>query len=269
MNMDLWTDQFPYALGTEHEERPTITCYLLPDEAGREAAPAVIVFPGGGYTHRADHEGEPIARWLNTLGIHAFVLNYRVAPYRHPAPLTDAQRAIRTVRARAAEWHIDPRRIGILGFSAGGHLASTAGTHFDHGQPEAEDPIERMSSRPDFMILCYPVITMGDYTHEGSRENLLGPDADPELVESLSNERQVTPETPPTFIWHTSDDGAVPVENALLFAGALSRAKVSFELHSFMSGRHGLGLAEDHPEAYVWTELCERWMRKLGVLGLK
>lgn len=265
LKIELWTEQVPHALGNGVEDRPTITPYLAPSSQDGQPVPAVVVLPGGGYGHRAAHEGEPIALWLNSLGLHAFVLDYRVAPYKHPVPLLDAQRALRTVRARAEEWNIDVDRLGILGFSAGGHLASTAGTHYDLGDADAVDPIERESSRPDFMILCYPVITMGEYTHQGSRENLLGQQPDPALVELLSNERQVTTDTPPTFIWHTSDDGAVPVENALLFASALSREKVPFELHSFMTGRHGLGLAEEHAEAKAWPELCARWLKRMGI----
>lgn len=266
MRIELWNDSVPYAQGDSLEDRPAITPYLVEEADSTESRAAVVVLPGGGYGFRADHEGEPIARWLNSLGLHAFVLDYRVAPYQHPVPLTDAKRAIRLVRARAGEWNIDPTRIGILGFSAGGHLASSAGTHVDPGDPEAADPIDRVSSRPDFMLLCYPVITMGEFTHQGSKDNLLGPDPDEELVRLMSSELQVTADTPPTFIWHTTDDGAVPVENALLFASALSRAKVSFELHSFRTGNHGLGLAKDHPEAYVWPELAARWLKGLGII---
>lgn len=260
--IELWPEGAPYARGNEAEDRPAITPYLVEGTDGPVSL--VVVCPGGGYTHRANHEGEPIAKWLNTLGISAVVLDYRVGPYQHPAPLGDAQRAIRYVRSRAAEWNVDPNRVGILGFSAGGHLASTAGTHYDNGNPEAADPIEQRSSRPDFMVLCYPVISFGEYRHNGSRVNLIGENPPEELVSLLSNELQVTEDTPPSFIWHTSDDPAVPVENALLFASALSRNKVPFELHSYMTGRHGLGLALDHPEAVTWTELCARWLKRLG-----
>jgi len=269
MRLELWPQGAPLALGNDAEDRPAITAYLLDNVPVGSAVPAIVVLPGGGYTHRAAHEGEPIARWANSLGLHAFVVDYRVSPYQHPAPLLDAQRALRTVRANAEAWKVDPNRIGILGFSAGGHLASSAGTHYDHGNPEAEDPIDRFSSRPDFMVLCYPVITMGEYTHQGSRQNLLGEQPDEELVRLMSSELQVTADTPPTFIWHTSDDGAVPVENALMFASALSRAKVPFEFHSFMTGRHGLGLANDHSEARVWPELCARWLARLGIVAAR
>lgn len=262
--IELWPEGAPYSMGTEREDRPAITPYLLEESSG--IAPAVVVLPGGGYHLRADHEGEPIARWLNTLGFHAVVLDYRVAPYKHPVPLADAQRALRLVRSHAGEWGIDPDRVGILGFSAGGHLAATAGTHYDRGQPQAENPVERLSCRPDFMVLCYPVISLGEFRHDGSRTNLLGAEPTAEEIRLLSNELQVTADTPPTFLWHTSDDPAVPVENALLFSGALSRCKVPFELHSFQTGRHGLGLAEDHPEARVWPELCARWFKRLELI---
>lgn len=262
MRIELWPEGAPYAQGETPEDRPAITPYLV--EGGEEPVPAVVVLPGGGYSGRAYHEGEPIAQWLNSLGVSAFVLDYRVAPYKHPSPLLDAQRALRYVRSQAGQWKVDPKRLGILGFSAGGHLASTAGTHYDAGNPDAEDPVERESSRPDFMVLCYPVITFGEFRHDGSRVNLIGEDAAEELVELLSNELQVTEDTPPTFIWHTSDDPAVPVENALLFASGLSKQKVPFEIHSYMTGRHGLGLAETHPEAQTWPDLCARWMKRLG-----
>jgi acetyl esterase/lipase len=232
-------------------------------EGAEEPLPAVIVLPGGGYITRAPYEGEPIARWLNTLGVSAFVVDYRVAPYKHPANLWDVQRAIRYVRHRATEWNVDPNRLGILGFSAGGHLASAAGTHFDAGNPEAADPVDRLSSRPDFMVLCYALISMCEFGHTGSLRNLLGDNPSEEMVRLLSNELQVTSDTPPAFIWHTTDDKSVPVEHALMFASSLSRNKVPFELHSYMTGIHGLGLAQDHPEACTWTDLCARWLRRL------
>src|SRR5215204_5851378 len=193
----LWPQGAPGALGREPADVPTLTPYLAPKE--RATGAAVVVCPGGGYQHLADHEGRPVAEWLNSVGVTAFVLKYRLGPrYRHPSMLQDAGRAVRTVRARAAEWGLDPERVGVLGFSAGGHLASTAGTHFDAGRPDAADPVERVSSRPSVMILIYPVITMRERTHAGSRRNLLGEEPAPELVALLSNEEQVTKETPPT-----------------------------------------------------------------------
>lgn len=262
--IELWPEALPYAQEGVQEERPTLTPYLLP-AAGGKANPAVIVCPGGGYARRADHEGRPVAEWLNRIGISAFVLDYRVAPSRHPAPLADARRAIRTVRSQAEAWQIDPERIGILGFSAGGHIAASSGVLFEPGTPQAEDPIERVSSRPDLMILCYPVITLTEpFGHQGSRANLLGAASTDEEARAMSLELLVRPDTPPSFIWHTSDDQAVPVENALMFASALRREGVPFELHSYESGRHGIGLAEAPPYAEPWTNACERWLRNRG-----
>jgi len=262
MSVPLWPDGAPFARGDQDEDRPELIPF--PAMNGKDPASAVIICPGGGYARHAPHEGQPVAEWLNSIGISAFVLKYRVAPYRHPAPLTDARRAIRYVRFYANEFGIDPHRVGILGFSAGGHLAAAAGTQFDYGDAHAADPIERQSSRPDVMILCYPVITFLEYRHHGSMANLLGEHPPFALREQLSLERQVTSDTPPTFLWHTSDDEGVPVENSLLFASALSRHRVPFELHSYESGRHGLGLAQDHPQARTWTRLCELWLRRQG-----
>lgn len=230
-----------------------------------------MVCPGGGYGFLAvGHEGKDIAEWFNGMGVAAMILEYRHRNrgYGHPAPLQDAQRAIRTVRARADELKIDPQKIGIMGFSAGGHLASTAGTHFDKGNPDAKDPVERVSCRPDFMILCYPVIALGEaFTHRGSQHNLIGKDADPELVRSLSNEKQVTAETPPTFLFHTDEDRGVPAENSVFFYLALRRAKVPAELHVFRPGGHGLGLAPKTPGTSIWPKCCEAWLRGQGLLG--
>lgn len=263
----LWPDGAPGALGREPSDTPMLTPYLPPKAKATGAA--IVICPGGGYTHLADHEGAPVAEWLNTIGVAAFVLKYRLGPrYHHPAPLQDAARAIRTVRARALEWGIDPKRVGILGFSAGGHVASTAATHFDAGKPNAADPIERVSSRPDLLVLIYPVITMGPLTHAGSKQNLLGPDPKPELVALLSNEGQVTKETPPTFLVHTFDDTAVPVENSMMFAEALRRAGVPFELHIYERGPHGFGLGvvkgSADPVLSTWPERCAGWLRLHG-----
>lgn len=259
----LWTDGAPGAAGTEPADVPTLTPYLAPKDKATGAA--VVVCPGGGYGGLADHEGRPIAEWLNSVGVSGFVLKYRLAPrHRHPAPLQDAGRAIRTIRARAAEWGIKPDRIGILGFSAGGHLASTAGTHFDAGRPDAADPVERVSSRPDLMVLVYPVITLRDATHRGSRTNLLGPSPDPALIALLSNEEQVTRETPPAFLVHTSNDAAVPCENSILFASALRKAGVPFELHLYERGPHGFGLGGKDPSLSSWPGLCAHWLKLHG-----
>lgn len=245
-----------------------MTPYLPPE--GTANGTAVVIFPGGGYQHLSmEKEGSDVANWLAGAGVTTFVVRYRLGPtYHHPTMLGDAQRAIRIARARAAEWRIDPQRLGVIGFSAGGHLASTAGTHFDAGNAGSADPIERASSRPDFMLLLYPVITMraDSVTHAGSRLNLLGPSPTPELERSLSNETQVTPQTPPTFIVHTEDDRTVPVQNALLFYDALTRNGVKAEMHVFEHGPHGFGLAPANPVLSVWTALCETWMRQHGWL---
>jgi len=257
--LPLWQGKTPGAVANEPADHPTLTVY--PAEGGTGAA--IVVCPGGGYGMLAPHEGEPVARWLNTLGITAGVLKYRLGPrYHHPAELHDAQRAIRMLRARAAEFALDPHRIGILGFSAGGHLAATAATHFDAGDPTAHDPIERVSCRPDLAVLVYPVITMtGPFAHAGSRENLLGDHPSQELMDLLSNEKQVTKDTPPCFLMHTADDPGVPVENSLMFAEALRKAGVPFELHIYQHGPHGVGLATNDPVLSTWTTLCAGWLR--------
>ncbi len=267
----LWPDGAPGAKGTEPKDRPTLTVWL--PEKEKATSTAVVVCPGGGYAHLAtDHEGRQIAQWYNSMGIAAFVLEYRHRGrgYAHPAPLQDAQRAIRTVRARAEEFGIDPTHIGIMGFSAGGHLASSAGTHFDEGQPDATDPIEKVSCRPDFMILCYPVIGFDrPYTHRGSQHNLLGKEADAKLVESMSSERQVTSKTPPTFLWSTDGDRGVPSENSVAFYLALRKAGVPAELHVYQVGRHGLGLAQKQSGTATWPLQCENWLRNNGWLEKK
>jgi acetyl esterase/lipase len=263
----LWAAGAPAAIGNEDADRPSLTLYPAP--ANSAVPTGVIVFPGGGYGALAmDHEGDQIARWLNSLGISAFVLQYRIAPrYHHPAPLLDAQRAIRFVRAHAADYGILPTRIGIWGFSAGGHLASTAGTHFDAGNANAADPIDRQSSRPDFMILAYPVISLNTpYAHQGSLHNLLGKQPDPALAASLSNETQVTPRTPPTFLFHTSDDNVVPVENSVLFYLALRKAGVPAEMHIYEHGPHGVGLAATDAILASWPGRLKDWLEIRGLL---
>jgi acetyl esterase/lipase len=264
----LWPQGAPDAVGQRVEDKPSLTIFLPPAEKATGAA--VVICPGGGYGFLAvDHEGKQIGEWLNSIGVAAFMLKYRIAPrYHHPAPMQDAQRALRRVRARAKEWHIDPQRIGIWGFSAGGHLASTAGTHFDNGKADADDPVERASCRPDFLILSYPVITMAlPYTHMGSRQNLIGKDPDPKLVESLSNEKQVTAKTPPTFLFHTNaDDGVLP-ENSVRFYLALRQAKVPAELHIYEKGPHGVGLAPKDPVLSTWKDRLQAWMKSRGLLN--
>ncbi len=263
----LWPGAAPGALGTASKDIPTLTPYLAP--AGLATGAVVVICPGGGYGGLADHEGKGYALWLNTQGIAGFVLKYRLgtAGYRHPAMLNDAARAVRLVRARAADWKIDPKRVGIMGSSAGGHLASTLLTHFDAGAATAADVIERQSSRPDLGILCYPVITMGANTHQGSKSNLLGNEPAAELVQSLSNELQVTPQTPPCFLWHTWEDSTVKVENTLDFALALRRAGVRFDLHIYEKGRHGRGLGANvnQPDQWLdWTRDCASWLKNQG-----
>ncbi len=278
----LWPDGAPGALGKETGDAfhagdvPTITVYA-PDPARANGA-SVVICPGGGYGFLAtEHEGSEVAGWLNSVGVTGVMLKYRLGPkYRHPVMLQDAQRAVRTVRARAKEWGLDPRRVGVLGFSAGGHLASTAATHFDAGNPDASDPIDRQSCRPDLAVLVYPVIALATpYGHTGSLKNLLGDNQTKELVESLSNERQVTKDTPPTFLAHTNADSGVPAENSLLFAMALRKAGVPVELHLFETGVHGLGLGTGWAshnlapnEAFqAWPRLCATWLKGRKFLG--
>lgn len=262
----LWAAGAPGALGSAPEDQPAITPYLPPQ--GTANGTGVVIFPGGGYQHLSmEKEGSDVANWLTTTGITAFVVRYRLGPkYHHPVELGDAQRAIRTVRSRASEWGVDPQKLGIIGFSAGGHLASSAGTHFDAGSTSSADVIDRASSRPDFMLLLYPVITMrGDSTtHMGSRKNLLGDTPDDALVRLMSNELQVTRNTPPTFIAHSTDDKTVPVENALMFYQALRNSAVPVEMHVFEYGGHGFGLAPNDPILGTWTTLAESWMRRHG-----
>jgi acetyl esterase/lipase len=263
----LWTGAAPGALGTEESDIPAITVFLprtlAPD------TPAVIVCPGGGYVSLAmNHEGRQVASYLNSLGIAAFVLRYRLGPrYHHPIELGDAQRAIRTLRAHAAEWRLDPARIGIMGFSAGGHLAVSAGTHFDTGKAGAADVVERVGSRPDFVVLGYPVVSMTEpWTHRGSRTNLLGENPDPDLAKGLSGEVAVTKETPPTFIFQTNADTTVPAENSVYYYLALRKAGVPAEMHIFEKGPHGVGLANDDPALSEWSKLLTNWLRVHGIV---
>ena len=245
--------------------------YLPP--ADKAVGTAVVICPGGGYGHLAmGHEGHQIAEWLNSLGMAGFILKYRHrrsgAGYGHPAPIQDAQRAVRTVRSGAARWGVDPNRIGIMGFSAGGHLASTAGTHFKETFYAPRDAIDQVSCRPDFMILGYPVISFTEwYAHKGSMKNLLGAEADHALQERFSNERQVTVDTPPTFLLHTYEDKVVPPENSIYFYLALRQAKVPAEMHIYLKGRHGVGLGGGAGEVSTWPERCAGWMRAQGLLS--
>ena len=238
----LWPAGAPGALGDKDDDKPTLTAFLPAPEKATGAA--IVICPGGGYGGLAPHEGQGYAEWLADNGIAGLVLKYRLGSkgYHHPIMLGDAARAVRLARSKAVEWKIDPKRVGIMGSSAGGHLASTLLTHFDAGKPADPDPIEHESSRPDLGILCYAVITMGENTHGGSRENLLGKTPAPDLIELLSNEKQVSKDTPPCFIWHTWEDNAVKVENSLDFAAALRRNGIPFDLHVYQKGAHGIGL---------------------------
>ncbi len=266
----LWPDGAPDAQGKGSADTPSVIVYLPPADKANGAA--IVICPGGGYGALAvDHEGHQIARWANSFGVAGIILQYRLGPkYHHPVELHDAQRALRYTRAHAMEWHIDQNRVGILGFSAGGHLASTAGTHFDAGKPDAADPIDHLSCRPDFMILLYPVITLkGPYAHNGSRINLLGRDADDRLVESLCNEKQVSARTPPTFLVHTSEDRGVPPENSVLLYLALRKANVPAELHIYEKGRHGLGLGPKDLPFSSWPARCIAWLNGRQLLRAK
>jgi len=262
----LWPAGAPGAKGSEAKDKPTLIIYLPEKEKANGGA--IVVCPGGGYQHLAiDHEGHQIARWLNDNGIAAFICDYRHRGkgYGHPAPLDDAQRAIRTVRSRAKEFGVDPAKIGILGFSAGGHLTSSAVTHFDKGKADADDPIQKVSCRPDFGVLCYPVIAFNEkFTHVGSQKNLLGPDASEDLIKSMSSEKQVTSETPPCFLWHTYEDTGVPPENSVVFYLACIKNKVPAELHVYEKGRHGVGLGKGIAGTENWPTECIAWMKNHG-----
>ena len=262
----LWPDGAPGALGHATNDIPTLTPYF-PDATNATGA-AMVICPGGGYAHLAPHEGNDYALWLNQHGVTCFVLKYRLGSsgYHHPAMLNDAARAVRMVRTHAADWKIDPQRVGIMGSSAGGHLAATLLTHFDFGNTNSTDVIERQSSRPDVGILCYAVISLGEFAHQGSRENLLGKNPSPELVKLLSNELQVTTNTPPCFLWTTFEDKTVPMENTMLFAEALRKNQVPFALHVYQKGGHGLGLKDKPPftNPHPWANDCLFWLKEQG-----
>jgi acetyl esterase/lipase len=269
----LWPESAPASVGDPAANRPTLTAYLPAKD--KAVGTAIVVCPGGGYGMLAmDHEGKQVAQWLNDRGIAALILQYRIAGKRpaplYPAPMLDVQRAIRTVRSKADEFGVRKDRVGVWGFSAGGHVASTAATHFDSGRPGDPDVIECVSSRPDFAILAYPIISMeARATHGGSRRNLLGPAPDPKLVELMSNDQQVTQATPPTFLFHTDDDKAVPVINSVLFFTALKRYGVPAEMHIYEHGRHGVGLALNDEILSSWPRRLEAWLAGRGLLSLK
>lgn len=248
---NLW-EKTPGAKGETPGDIPTLQVFLPATPTGS----SIVVCPGGGYGMLANHEGPVVGDWLAKNGVTAFVLRYRLGPkYNHPIQIGDAQRAIRLVRAHAEKWKLDPKRIGILGFSAGGHLASTASTHFDEGNPKAEDPIEKVGCRPDLSVLIYPVITMTEKGHAGSRKNLLGATPSPELIELLSNEKQVNAKTPPAFLMHSTGDKAVPVENSDMYVEALKKFNVPCEYVRGEHGGHGFGLKP------FWDAKCIEWLR--------
>jgi len=268
----LWPEGVPNARANPGPERldgerisnvsqPTLTVY--PAAYDRSARTAVIICPGGGYEILSfTHEGRQYAQWLSTLGVTAFVLKYRLSDYGHPAPLQDVLRAIRTVRAHAAQYGVDPDRIGIMGSSAGGHLAASASTLFNHPSGKAGDALDAVSARPDFSILMYPVITMEAPTaHAGSREALLGSKPSAALVQLMSAEKQVTAATPPTLLIHSQDDGVVPVDNSILYFQALTRAKVPAEMMIFEHGGHGMAMRLGNGTASSWTHRVEDWLR--------
>lgn len=262
----LWPHGLP---GDEQGDVEVSKIFIHLPEEDINTGVGVVVCPGGGYGHLAmGHEGDDVAAWLNKHGIAAFVLKYRIAPdFKHPAPMQDVQRAIRMVRYHAERFSVNPDKVGVLGFSAGGHLASTAATHFDAGDPDSPFSIDQKSSRPDFAVLIYPVITLdGPYAHKGSRRNLLGENPDPVLVEQLSNHKQVTAETPPTFLVHTYNDTGVPPENSILFYMSLRENKVPAEMHLYETGKHGFGLAPDDSTLSTWPDHCIAWLKTRGIL---
>ena len=265
--MLLWPNGAPGAQGDADDDKPTLTAYL---PVSNPTKTAVVIAPGGGYVHLSMvKEGSDVAQWLNARGVAAFVLKYRLGPkYHNPIEIGDARRAIRMVRANAAQWGIAPDHIGMWGFSAGGHLTASAGTMFDPGDATSPDPIEQQSSRPDFLILAYPVITMEDpYVHKGSRTYLLGDSPTQADMDAMSPDQHVTAQTPPTFLFTTTDDKTVPVLNSVMFYTALVKAGVPAEMHIFQHGAHGSGLAPTNPQLQPWTDLLIKWMRERGYAG--
>ena len=264
----LWPNGAPGAKGNTAADIPTLIPYLL---EGRENRPAVVICPGGGYGGLAmSHEGHEIAAWLNRNGIHAFICNYRHRGkgYGHPYPLMDAQRAIRIVRGNSTKWKVEPDRVGILGFSAGGHLASSSATHDSIGKLDASDPLNGLECRPDFAVLCYAVIGFGkSYTHRGSQRNLLGKNPAPDLIRFYSNENRVDKKTCPTFLWHTAEDRSVPAENSVRYFLQCQKHGVPSSLHVFEKGRHGIGLAKSTPAARKWPDLCISWLSASGFIA--
>lgn len=263
-DFDIWSSSAtPQPIPADAPARPRLTFFPV----DRESAPAFLVLPGGGYAKQADHEAEPVARWLGSLGIVACALHYRVHPDLHPLPLRDARRAVRWVRHHAVRCRIDPARVGVIGFSAGGHLAACTATGLAAGVDEPSDVIDGESATPALAALCYPVISFVDAVHERSMANLLGPDPDTATRRALSPELHANASSPPSFVWHTAEDASVDVANSLLYARALADHDVPVELHVFPRGRHGLGLALDDPSVGRWKGLFESWLRSHGWVG--
>jgi acetyl esterase/lipase len=261
--IELWPDGAPGARGDGPADRPVLIPYL---PEGDRVRAGVVIYPGGGYQVLAAHEREPVAEWLAGLGLAAFIAEYRVLPYIHPAPLDDGRRAMRLVRHHAADWGLDPRRLGVIGFSAGGHLGGCVSTLFDAGNPDADDPVERQSCRPDAAILCYPAISYHTMPTGGSRV-LFGDNRDAKTIDDLSPDANVRPDTPPTFLFHTAEDKVVPVAHSLVYAEALAAQAVPFALHVLPEGPHGVALKGEHPSSRVWPKLCEEWLKGIGFLG--
>ena len=259
----IWGNEMPYRLetiepGTNALDSVDFEPYIQAYPAGSKGA--VIVLPGGGYVNRAQHEGTTFGEWFQSIGITAFVLQYRVAPNAHPAEISDAMRAVKYVRHHAEEYGIDRDKIAIMGFSAGGHLAGSLSVHYDKKMYEPTDEIDSASARPDLSILCYPVIDMGEYRHDGSRINLIGRKPTEAMKEFMSLYTQVTDDTPEAFLMHATPDDVVPVDNSLLYARALSAHNVDFEMHIYPEGGHGMGLATHEPYVAGWTKHLEDWL---------
>lgn len=258
---NLWGKTIPYwneeyiEEGNVSPRIPTITAYPASSKG------AVVIFPGGGYAMRAEHEGKGYAQWFQSIGITSFVVEYRVAPYKHPAEISDAMRAVKYVRHYADKYGIDKDKIAVMGSSAGGHLAGSVSVHYDKKMYDDTDEIDEESCKPNAAILCYPVIDMFEYRHDGSRQNLIGARAFHSDKEFMSLYKHVTKDTPQTFIWHTSSDQTVPVENSLMYADALSKVQVPFELHIYPIGHHGLGVAKELPHVAQWTNALENWFK--------
>lgn len=267
--IDIW-GKGNYQSEGEDGFKPTLDTYIL---AGEKKRAAVLICPGGGYGFTSEREAEPIAMKFNAAGYHAFVLYYSVEPTKHPQPLLDVSRAMCIIRENAEKWKVDGDRVAVCGFSAGGHLAASLGVHYDKDYLFNTSLIKKGMNKPNALILSYPVITSGEFAHKGSFDNLVGEEAEEELLQHMSLELQVNKNVPPTFIWHTFEDTVVPVENTLLFAVALRKNNIPFELHVYPKGPHGLSLATDEtgddnissmPHVATWMELCIQW---LGILA--